>query len=124
MDTRERWDLVADHFEALGLGKIRPMDETVGICCEMYSLVRVGGYCSREVGDLALEEAFRTWPEFSGDVEFPITPPDSRSAKRAYCSTKYLWGDDGYGEARRRLCLHVASEFRKKELTVTLGSNL
>ena len=61
-----------------------------------------------------LKHAFRTWPKFSGDVDFPINDPDNEvSANRAYCYLPKWTGE--YGALRFELLDHVI-DFLKKEI--------
>ena len=64
-----------------------------------------------KVDDL-LDEAFRSWPKYSGNREYPIPDPEAPSdfaaAYRIYCSRHDLWDYSPYGNLRRELCLHIA----------------
>jgi len=57
--------------------------------------------------------AAQSWPEFSGDVHYPV-PHEHVSPESAYTALLAVtkWGDDAYGQARRRLCQHVADWVR------------
>lgn len=63
------------------------------------------------VGDL-LGEAFRSWPNYSGNQAYPVPDPKAPSDKAAasiiYESRRDLWDYSPYGKLRRELCLHVA----------------
>ena len=61
-----------------------------------------------------LEQAFYTWPKFSGYVEFPINDPyNEGSAHRAYARLPKWIG--GYGALRFELLDHVI-DFLKREI--------
>ena len=57
--------------------------------------------------------AAQSWPEFSGDVNYPV-PHEHVSPESAYTATFDVpkWGDDAYGQARRRLCQRIADWIR------------
>ena len=57
--------------------------------------------------------AAQSWPEFSGNVRYPV-PHEHVSPESAYTAKFDVpkWGDDAYGQARRRLCQHVADWIR------------
>ena len=61
-----------------------------------------------------LERAFRTWPKFSGNVNFPINDPNGNFS--AYSAYGYLpkWTGE-YGALRFELLDHVI-DFLKKEI--------
>jgi len=92
---------VITHLEELGRGERFPKDESSGICWEIRDFVS----CVRH---------FPTWDEFSGNLVYPVPSPHKwEGPKRAFNITGNLW-EGPYGEARRRLCLHIASEMRKE----------
>lgn len=61
-----------------------------------------------------LDEAFSSWPNYSGNRAFPIHDPEAPSnpfaARPIYYAheTLSLWEDSPYGNLRRELCLHLA----------------
>lgn len=61
-----------------------------------------------------IQEAFRSWPKFSGCQSYPVPDPKALSnvfaARRIYSAHQNfnLWEDSPYGNLRRELCIHVA----------------
>ena len=89
-------------------------DEGYGICYNIENKV------DRQVQEECYEawrilnQAFYTWPKFSGDVQFPINDPcDEVSANHAYVYLPKWVGE--YGELRWELLDHVI-DFLKKEI--------
>ena len=69
--------------------------------------------------DRYIREAFTTWEEFSGNLDYPIKGSRYLSAAKRYhyhaqCGTLYR---GSYGAARLRLAAHLAKEFRKVAFT-------
>lgn len=90
-----------------GRGQKEPLAH-YGICARfplMWTL-------SHATTDNLFQEAFRSWPKFSGCRMYPAPDPEARSdfsaARRIYHARKNLWEDSPYGNLRRELCLHVA----------------
>ncbi len=73
----------------------------VGICSNVdWHLRTVGG---QNAAHRELRRLFAAWPEFSGDLEYPVPHPDpERSPSAAYDGTLRPW-DGAYGLSRRRL---------------------
>jgi hypothetical protein len=95
---------VITHLEELGRGERLPDSPrsaySAGICYQM--------------GISHLHVYFTTWDEFSGIREYPVPSPRKREdPERAYYRIGNLWKGP-YGESRKRLCLHIASEMRKE----------
>jgi hypothetical protein len=62
-----------------------------------------------------LEEAFRRWPEYSGDVDYPV-PYWPMSPDAAYNATDDVWVGE-YGEARLRLVDFLIGECERGALS-------
>lgn len=75
-----------------------PEFKSVGICGNLV----LEEQFSLEIQEDWLEEQFLSWPEFSGDINFPV-PDDSFGAADAYFSSAEMWDDSSYGQARWRL---------------------
>ena len=90
--------------------QILPMNDFYGIC---YNLSRLN-VATRWEGLVAV--AAESWPEFSGDHNYPVAHPDllPESAYTANWEVPKWTGE--YGAARRRLCQHVADWIRKNRL--------
>lgn len=105
----ERLESIAEILESWAEGQLIPPAPYVGIC---YNLRRqFPTYHSDAMGLVA--SAAQSWPEFSGDVTYPV-PHEHVSPESAYTARRAVpkWGDDAYGQARRRLCQHVADWIR------------
>lgn len=74
-----------------------------------------GGICAIVPGELTplLTNKFRLWPEFSGNVAYPI--PDPLGGLIAFVKHyESLWDENTeYGKARRRLLDFLIEEFEK-----------
>lgn len=56
----------------------------------------------------------RSWHEnHTRSWDYPVPHP-SLSAQRAYHEVEDKWADDAYGDAHRRLCLHIAQELTSR----------
>ena len=81
-----------------------------------------------EIDDL-LNEAFCSWPSYSGNPGYPVpdpeVPSDISAAGIIYRSGRDLWDDSPYGNLRRELCLHVADwlEANKSKVLPLFGEN-
>ena len=90
-------------LRAWGSGQETPLTD-YGICGNLpLSYVAI---------DDLLGEAFRSWPNYSGNREYPVPDPEALSdpaaARGIYNSCEDLWDDSPYGDLRRELCLYVA----------------
>lgn len=105
----ERLESIAEILEAWAEGQLIPPSQYVGICHNLRR--QFPAYHSDTMGPVA--SAAQSWPEFSGDVNYPV-PHEHVSPETAYTATFAIpkWGDDAYGQARRRLCQHVADWIR------------
>lgn len=105
----ERLESIAEILESWAEGQLIPTEQDFGIC---YNLRwQFPAYPSDIMG--LVPSAAQSWPEFSGNVRYPV-PHEHVSPESAY-TAKYdvpKWGDDAYGQARRRLCQHVADWIR------------
>ena len=95
-------------LESWAEGQLLPPLPYSGICGNLTLQFQ---YC----GDIIelVSNAAQSWTEFSGNVLYPV-PHEHVSPESAY-TAKYdvpKWGDDAYGQARRRLCQHVADWIR------------
>jgi len=104
----ERLERAVDILESWAEGQLTPPVQYDGICS---NLMRQFSYYSDIVG--LVPEAAQSWPEFSGNVDYPV-PHEHVSPESAYTAKFDVpkWGDDAYGQARRRLCQHVADWIR------------
>lgn len=100
---------IADHCRGLASGEIKPRHICHGLCSELV-----------KVFDVQLTELVRisSYPNFSGDLLFPIKSLNKRlSAEDYYCEHLDKWSGKR-GQARRKFCAWVADELeRQKELT-------
>ena len=97
-----RQELITVLYE-FGLGEIKPRCISLGICDQILL-----EFDSDFIGEL--QSVFRKWPEFSGNIAFPV--PSMRygiSEDVAYIRNSDLWAGS-YGAARRRLCVFLADQ--------------
>lgn len=75
-----------------------------------------------EFGDNSLDlikKKFRDWPEFSGELNYPVPAPEHTMVTAFEAFEAFLlkgldfWSGE-YGAARRRLCGFLAQEIRKE----------
>ena len=99
---------ISKAIRAWGSGQEKPLLSYYGLCG---NLVQLCGLSRAAIDDL-LDEAFRSWPSYSGSREYPVPDPEAPSNKaaayRIYYTHDNLWEDSPYGNLRRELCLHTA----------------
>lgn len=100
---------VIDILESWAEGQLIPPIPYEGICYNLRQ--QFPAYPSIIVK--LVSSAAQSWPEFSGDMTYPV-PHERVSPESAYTAQFEIpkWGDDAYGQARRRLCQHVADWIR------------
>ena len=105
----ERLESIAEILESWAEGQLIPPIPYEGIC---YNLRRQFQARSSDIMEL-VPTAAQSWPEFSGNVRYPV-PHEHASPEAAYTAQREVpkWGDDAYGQARRRLCQHIADWIR------------
>lgn len=95
-------------LRAWGSGQEKPPFDSSGLCVNLVHLCDLPG----AVIDDLFQEAFHSWPSYSGNWLYPVPDPEAPSSKvaadRIYYDRHDLWDDSPYGNLRRELCLHVA----------------
>ena len=106
----EQLERIAEVLESWAEGQLIPPHPYAGIC---YNLAQ-WFYPPARTSEELVACAAKSWPEFSGDVRHPV-PHEYVSPESAYTAEYDVpkWGDDAYGQARRRLCQHVADWIRE-----------
>lgn len=99
------------HERLCSLRDHRPQDTTLGIC-QVLGAPPSDDAQIRLADDGALEAAFKTWPEFSGDPTFPV-PHATMDADDAFFSITNIWEGE-YGGARRSLLDHCIAEIERQ----------
>ena len=105
----ERLERIAEMLESWADGQLPPPKPYAGICYNLVYAPNLPAACYLDL----VAAAAKSWEEFSGDAEFPVSH-EYVSPESAY-GAKYQipkWGDGAYGQARRRLCQHVADWIR------------
>lgn len=105
----ERLESIAEILESWAEGQLLPPAPYEGIC---YNLkLQFPAYPSTIVK--LVSKAAQSWPEFSGDTRYPV-PHEYLWPESAYTAWHDVpkWRDDAYGQARGRLCQHVADWIR------------
>ena len=100
---------IVEILESWAEGQLSPPEPYYGICTNLgHGCMILAARCAGLVAVAA-----RSWSEFSGDDEYPV-PHEYVSPESAYTATYDVpkWDDDAYGQARRRLCQHVADWIR------------
>lgn len=105
----ERLESIAEILESWAEWQLDPLKPDVGICSNLSRELQVPYLGAEKL----VTSAAKSWSEFSGDVFYPV-PHEHVSPEPAYSATYDVpkWGDDAYGQARRRLCQHVADWIR------------
>ena len=103
---------VIELLESWAEDQLPPPDKLFGICA---NLALVPGLSGAD-WEALVAKAAKTWPEFSGASCFPVPHPDLLP-ESAYTAKWEVpkWSRE-YGEARRRLCQHVADWIRENPL--------
>lgn len=114
---------VSEILESWAEDQLPPPSKGLGICVNLALVpeISTSGMSDWEAlvmpdWEALVAEAAKTWPEFSGDLCFPVPHPDllPESAYTAKWEVEKWSGE--YGESRRRLCQHVADWIRKNPL--------
>ena len=105
----ERLESIAEILESWAEGQLLPPEQDFGICGNLMWIP--GRPLTGE--EKLVASAAQSWPEFSGNVRYPV-PHEHIWPESAYNAWRDVpkWGDDAYGQARRRLCQHVADWIR------------
>ena len=104
----ERLECAVEILESWAEGQLLPPLPYSGICDNLMEQFPYGSNIMELVS-----KAAQSWTEFSGNVRYPV-PHEHVSPGSAYTAKFDIpkWGDDAYGQARRRLCQHVADWIR------------
>lgn len=94
---------LSKHLRKLGTGEVLPVEADCGICYELERMLPT------YKGVRHVIKLMQSWPEYSGDEDYPV-PHFMLPASDAYHYVDDLWGDDEYGNARRRLCTWLADQ--------------
>ena len=105
----ERLKRAVEILESWAEGQLDPPYRDTGICFNLAWRLRLHTWTSEEL----IARATKSWPEYSGNRRFPV-PHEHLSPESASTAQREVpkWGDDAYGQARRRLCQHVADWIR------------
>lgn len=114
------WSDAVRLLRAWGNGE-EPPRTTCGICFNLEGLIYLRWaansgdptYMPQDAISNMLALAFEAWPEYSGDSEYPVPGPNGNNPVQEYAS-RLLWVRNEYGDARRRLCLHVADFIERR----------
>lgn len=123
---------LAEHFKDLGNGVAEPKSRHHGICNEFEVFLdehfkdsdcnefKASDSNERVLAVRTLRTAFKSWPEYSGNPDYPVPHP-CQAPDDGYQHSCDMWDitdysdDEGeylaYGNARRRLCLWLARAF-------------
>ena len=79
-------------------------DDCLGLCCLMGNVVHPH---QRLALGKWKEACFVTWPEFSGDIHYPVPSPyEDYTARDMYCGNLHKYSGE-YGQRRINLALHL-----------------
>ena len=79
-------------LRAVIAGDMSKFDEECGLCA------------NTGLRDEFLHECAESWPEFSGDHDFPVPHPEVRPYVAYFTQPLYMWE---YGETRKRYAQHI-----------------
>lgn len=108
-------------FELLEPMLVKPYNIHAGICSNLLFAVRkyeleTGRNLLWSFTYAKLKEAFKDWPEFSRDVEYPIRDPKKRyTPQNAFCVYE-AWGKSAYAAKRRELLVFLIKWFKERDL--------
>lgn len=103
-------ECAVESLESWAEGQLTPEDPYIGICYNLSLGLSIPPSATQKL----VARAAKSWSEFSGNPQFPVRH-EHVSPESAYTATYDVpkWGDDAYGQARRRLCQHVANWIRE-----------
>lgn len=107
-------NLVTNHTLETSMGICANAHESLSrLPLEQRPLIR-GIYPSTLIQD-KLMELFPRWPEYSGNLMYPIRSYGSDSPSGKYDRTRNLWNENTlYGQARHRLYHFLLAELKKE----------
>ena len=105
MKTETKWEII-DHLRLLSMKKVEPRLLDCGICEELRAEFEVNGI-------LLVKRYSFDWSEYNGNYHHPVDHP-TKGEEEAYNDVENLWDNTPYGDARRRLCLHIANEMESE----------
>lgn len=83
-------------LKCIELQEVGPNSTSCGICSNVGAVWKQGEY---------LKLAFKAWPLFSGDIDYPVPDPAGGSAEDSYDRNYNQWVGE-YGELRKQLLQH------------------
>lgn len=90
-------------------------DKSEGICYNMSCLMTFNDHFAvRHEIRQEMKRIFKAWPEFSGDVTWPICNGDV-DPKKSYLFAKDKWTNSKYGKARKRLLKFLIEKLKSEE---------
>lgn len=109
-------------------------DRACGLCanvadrmCDKFNGEEDGGGIEEDIWYEVAKELFASWPEYSGNENYPVPAPDSflntsesSEEQSIYCTTDDIYIGE-YGATRQRLVSHMIVELRY-ELEAANGS--
>lgn len=105
-------NLIIKALRAWGSGQEKPLFGPSGLCANLAHLFAPPEAVIDGLLYDVFDEAFRSWPSYSGNREYPVPDPEAPSdiaaAHSIYYNQDNLWEDSPYGNLRRELCLHTA----------------
>lgn len=108
-------------FELLEPMLVKPYNIHAGICSNLLFAVRK--YEQETWLDMSwsfthskLIQAFKDWPEYSGQEDYPIRDPKRRYAPRNAFCVYDAWGKSAYADKRRELLVYLINWFKERDL--------
>lgn len=82
-------------------------DGCMGLCCLMGEVTASLPQSQRSAFQVWKEACFESWPEFSGDIHYPVPSPyEDYTARDIYCGNLHKYSGE-YGQRRINLALHL-----------------
>lgn len=111
------FDAKAVLLEKLELIKAGPKDPVFGICGMLDQHIWQTGtkfnFAQAKEVDKNLQALFEKWPEYSGDMHYPVPSTNKKHDMRnAFYACGNMWGNTPYGSKRRELLDWMINELK------------
>ena len=106
-----RNDIAIDFLRGIAGGS-KPLEYGYGLCWNLTTALHEAGIANSTSGYSIVIQYAPLWPEFSGNLKYPVPCQDADDAHCAY-DTRALWVGE-YGAARRRLAGFIADCLEKE----------
>lgn len=100
--------------------QVKPFNIHAGLCSNLWCTVNrytkdSGQRLPWSLIYSRLQDGFRAWPEFSGDIGYPISDPKKRYAPHNAFHVYDAWGKSTYAAKRRELLAFLITYFKERD---------